>query len=178
MRTNLEVFHDVAVQPLESQSRCLVLCVFVCFVLAALCLVGLLTYSAGLQPCCYGLFLFFGVLLVSSLYAGCPWGRRVRSVRLDAFLFSLQSWGGHRCLLQTCLRKHACCKLGTLASKLGRWPPTSSDGLYCNFNFTCTVSLGVFSLRLACGTTVQSVRISVSVPLLVRARDEPSPRLW
>ena len=52
-RTHLEVFHDVAVQPLESQSSFFGFCFF-----AALCLVGPLTYCAGLQPCRYGLFLF------------------------------------------------------------------------------------------------------------------------
>ena len=53
-RTNLDVFHDVAVQPLESQSVFgFVMCFF-----AALCLMGPLTYCAGLQPCRYGLFLF------------------------------------------------------------------------------------------------------------------------
>ena len=36
----------------------LFLFVWFLFVFAALCLVGLLTYSADLQPCCYGLFLF------------------------------------------------------------------------------------------------------------------------
>ena len=54
-RANLEVFHDVAVQPLESQSS-FFLVLFLFF--AALCLVGPLTYCAGLQPCRYGLFLF------------------------------------------------------------------------------------------------------------------------
>ena len=57
------------------------------------------------------------------------------------------------------------------ASNLGLWPPTSSDGL--QFNFTCPVSSGVFSLRLACGTAFTSVRISLSVSLLVRAQGEP-----
>ena len=52
--TNPEVFHYVAVQPLESQS----LFYFVAVFFAALCLVGPLTYCAGLQPCRYGLFLF------------------------------------------------------------------------------------------------------------------------
>ena len=52
-RTYLEVFHDVAVQPLESQSFFWVL---TCF-FAALCLVGPLTHCAGLQPCRHGLFL-------------------------------------------------------------------------------------------------------------------------
>ena len=80
-RTNLEVFHDVAVQPLESQSNfflALFLFVWFLFVFAALCLVGLLTYSAGLQPCCYGLFLFLAssyiVMFIRRLPLGpaCP----------------------------------------------------------------------------------------------------------
>ena len=74
-RANLEVYHECVFACLLAcllaclfvclfVCFCLFVCLFVCFVLAALCLVGLLAYSAGLQPCCYGLFLFFGVLLV------------------------------------------------------------------------------------------------------------------
>ena len=54
-RTNFEVFHGVAVQPLESQSSFFWFCF--CF-FAAVCLVGPLTYCADLQPCRYCLVLF------------------------------------------------------------------------------------------------------------------------
>ena len=43
--------------------------------------------------------------------------------------------------------------------------------IYCNF--TCPVSLGVFSLRLACSTAISSVHPFLSVSGLVPARDEP-----
>ena len=121
MRTNLEVFHDVAVQPLESQSRCLVLCLFVCFVLAALCLVGLLTYSAGLQPCCYGLFLFFGVLLVVYMPVALRAGASALFDWMHSYSVCRVGVGTGACCKRACC-KHACCKVGTLASKLGRWP--------------------------------------------------------
>ena len=108
-------------QLLESQSRLLVLRLFVCFVLAALCLVGLLTYSAGLQPCCYGLFLFFGVLLVVYM-----------PVALRAGASALFDWMHSYSVCRVGVGAGACCKracVNMLAVNLGLWPPNLGDGL-------------------------------------------------
>ena len=65
-----------------------------------------------------------------------------------------------------------------LAVNLVLWPPNLGDGLQLlamASNLTLPL-LALFpkvcSLRLACGTAVKSVRISISVSLLVRVRDE------